>query len=383
MNHLYIKAKQFIFSDRIESGGYLHIYGDQIEGLIKEVPKNATVIDYSQYTIAPGLIDTHIHGIAGVDVMDCNKEAILKMAEELLSCGVTAFLPTTLTSSEENLISACSSIKEATLEENNGAEIVGIYMEGPYFTEKHKGAQNPIYFKDSSFSELDDWIKASDNMIRKVALAAERNNSNEYFSELKKRGIVGCIGHTDSTFSQCADSIDAGASMFVHTFNGMSPLHHREPGAVGAAMYFENTYAELIPDLMHVHPAAMEILIRSKGVDHVCLISDCMRAGKMADGNYHLGEFVVKVEDGRALTESGSLAGSTLQLLEGVKNVANLPSISLVSAFKMASLIPARSINIDKTHGSLDSGKVASFIVVDEELNLQASYVRGQRKWTK
>lgn len=377
----FIKADRFFFASEVKEKGYLVIEDGKFGVWTMDVPETADILDYSGYQIAPGLVDTHIHGFAGFDVMDNSAEGIHKMSEGLLSTGVTSFLPTTLTSSFEQLEKVSATVASVA-DDVKGAKIRGIYFEGPYFTEKYKGAQNPSYMKDPSLDEFAKWQKAANGLIKKIALAPEREGVAEFVNTLTKQGVTVALGHSNGTYDEAKAIVDAGASVWVHAYNGMRGLTHREPGMVGAVYNIPDTYAELICDGHHVSPVACEILMREKGHNHVALITDCMRAGGEPDGNYMLGEFPVIVENGTArLKETGNLAGSILKLKDGVKNVVSWGIADVAQAIQMASLIPAISVGIDKVCGQLKEGFAADFIVLDDNLELVATYLDGEKRY--
>ncbi|MFU2163625.1 N-acetylglucosamine-6-phosphate deacetylase [Streptococcus pluranimalium] len=375
----YLKADRFYFVDGVKEGGYLPLNDGVFGTWQSQAPSDGEILDYSGKQIAPGLVDTHIHGFAGWDVMDASADGIHAMSEGLLSTGVTSFLPTTLTSSFEQL-EKVSAVLADVADEVKGAKIQGIYFEGPYFTEEYKGAQNPAYMFDPSLEEFDKWQKAAGGRIKKIALAPERQGVEEFVSTVTKQGVTVALGHSNATYEQAKKAVEAGASVWVHAYNGMRGLTHREPGMVGAVYNIPDTYAELITDGHHVSSVASEILMREKGCDHVALITDCMRAGGQPDGDYMLGEFPVIVENGTArLKDSGSLAGSILQLKDGLKNVVDWGIATPEEAIKMASYVPAKSVGIDHVCGQLTEGYAADFIVLDKDLALVATYLDGQK----
>lgn len=378
---VYLYAKSIILEDTERANAYLEIKDDGTFGTILEEKPEGTIIDYSAYHLAPGLVDTHIHGYASHDVMDNDFEGIKVISEGLLSCGVTSWLPTTLTDSVENLDAVCETIGQHAGQES-GAKIQGIFLEGPFFTEKYKGAQNPKYMSDPSIEKLDKWHRLSQGLVNKIAIAPERQGVKEFIEFANSKDIRTALAHSDATYQQAKEAVDAGANIFVHVYNGMSGLHHREPGMVGAALNLKKVYAEMICDGHHVHPAAAEVVIKARGPEETVLITDCMRAGGMGEGLSRLGEFEVVVKDGTArLKDSGSLAGSILELIEAVQNVLAWGLVSLPDALRMASLAPAKSVGIDHVCGLIAEGRPADLIVVDDSGQLIATYLDGQKRF--
>lgn len=376
-----VKADRFYFPFETKEGGYLLLKDGVFGEWQSEQPEGIEILDYSGFQIAPGLVDTHIHGFAGADVMDADSDGILKISEGLLSTGVTSFLPTTLTSSFEQLEAAAASVAKVAGTEK-GAKIQGIYFEGPYFTEEFKGAQNPSYMSNPSLEEFSKWQEVSNGLIKKIALAPEREGVADFVSTVTQQGVTVALGHSNATYEQAKSAVNAGASVWVHAYNGMRGLTHREPGMVGAVYNIPNTYAELICDGHHVSPVACDILKQQKGHENIALITDCMRAGGCPDGNYLLGEFPVIVEKGTArLKDNGSLAGSVLELMDSVKNVVSWGLASPAEAIHMASYVPAKSVNIDDVCGQLKEGYAADFLVLDSDLELVATYLNGEKVW--
>ncbi|MDR7239795.1 N-acetylglucosamine-6-phosphate deacetylase [Neobacillus drentensis] len=377
MKSKFIFAERFFLEDTVTGPGFLEINNGKFGGFTKNKPNHpAEIIDYQGSWIAPGLVDTHIHGFNGHDVMDNDFEGMNLISEGLLSCGVTSFLPTTLTSSTESLNKVVEMIG-ANYNNVQGAKIKGIFLEGPFFTEKHKGAQNTKYFGDPSIDKLKKWQELSNQSIKKIAIAPERKGVAEFVEYAVKEGIVVALAHSEATYEEAKQAVDKGASIFVHTYNGMSPLHHREPGMVGAAMNLKNVFAEIICDGHHVHPIAASILMNIRSRKETVMVTDCMMAGGMPEGHYQLGEFPVEVKDGAARLESGGLAGSILQLKDAVKNVVKWGIATPAEAIYMASTGPAKSVQIDGECGKIAVGYAADFIVLNPELDLTATYLDG------
>ncbi|MBG0964927.1 N-acetylglucosamine-6-phosphate deacetylase [Bacillus sp. SRB1LM] len=374
---MYIFADLFFLERKVVGPGFLEIKDGEFGVFSENLPdKVAEIIDYTGYWIAPGLVDTHIHGFRNHDIMDNDFQGLNEISEGLLTCGVTSFLPTTLTSSTEALNHVVEMIG-ANYTKVRGAKIKGIFLEGPFFTEKHKGAQNTKYFCNPSVEKLEVWQRLSNDSIKKIAIAPERKGVAEFVEYAVGEEIAVALAHSDATYEEAKQAVERGASIFVHTFNGMSPLHHREPGMAGAAMNLKDVFAEIICDGHHVHPAVANILMNARGRDQTVLVTDCMMAGGMPEGTYQLGEFAVEVKAGAARIEGGSLAGSVLQLKDAVKNVVDWGIATPEEAIYMASTAPAKSIGMDGECGKIAKGYAADFIVLNPELKLMATYLDG------
>lgn len=376
----FIYADKFFLNSGVKGAGYLDVTDGIFGTYTKEKPEGAEIIDQTGKWIAPGLVDTHIHGYKNHDVMDNDAEGIKVMSEALLSCGVTSFLPTTLTSSKERLKDVAETIGKV-YQDVDGAKIQGIYFEGPFFTEEHKGAQNPSYFGDPDLDTFHEWQDASGGLIKKIALAPERKGVKEFVKTVTDEGVVVSLGHSNGTLEEAQEAVEAGASVFVHAYNGMRGLNHREPGMVGALLTLQHVFSELICDGHHVHPQAAEVLMEKAGHDHVALITDCMMAGGMPDGNYNLGEFPVVVKEGTARLDSGNLAGSILKLKEAIKNVVDWDIATPEQAIMMASYVPAVSCKIDDKCGMIAEGRAADFIVLEPNMDLVATYLDGVERY--
>lgn len=360
--------------------GYIKIRDKIIESVGTEPAGHEEVLDYTGKIVAPGFFDTHVHGYGGYDIMDCRKESLLKISEGIAKTGVTSFLATTLTDSQERLNEACRIVGE-NKDACRGAKVEGIFLEGPFFTEKYKGAQNPKYMGDPDIEKLRGWKRLSRGLVKKIAIAPERKGSIEFIRAAVGEGVRVALGHSEASYEEAKEAVDAGASIFVHTYNGMSPLAGRAPGMVGAALATENTFAELICDGCHVHPASAKIVMRAKSRSNTLLITDCMMAGGMPEGNYKLGEFDVIVDKTTARLESGSLAGSILRLCDAVRNVVQWGIASEHDAVNMASIVPARSLGLEEKIGSIAQGKAADLNILDSDLKLLATYIDGERRF--
>ncbi len=340
--------------------------------------KEADIIDASDKYIVPGFIDIHMHGGGGFDAMDGNAEAIKKIAVAHSRFGTTAFLPTTMTMSRDKIIQSLKGIRKAYEEGNTAAEILGIHMEGPYINISRKGAQKEEDIKKASVEEFLEFEKVSGNLIRIITMAPEMPGAIDFIKWLHKKGIIISIGHTEATYEEVQESIRAGASHVTHTFNAMSGLNHRKPGVAGAALTSPELMIEMIADGIHLHPAVMKILVRTKEMGKIILITDAMRAAGMPDGLYELGGQEVKVADGQARLNDGTLAGSILTLDKAVRNMVDLVGVSLPEAVKMATINPAKRLGIEDRKGSIEVGKDADIVILDKKLEVDTTIVKGR-----
>ncbi len=340
------------------------------------------IIDAQGAYVAPGLVDVHIHGYNNVDVSDNDSDGIRKMAHGLLANGVTSFLPTTLTVDWATLESVCGHIREL-MEESlspdfDGAQIAGMHMEGPFINPTKKGAQNEAYILAP---DADKVIPLQD-VIKVITFAPEMPGGMEFTRRLRKEtNIALSIGHTSANFDQAMDAIHAGVMRSTHTFNAMTPLMHRDPGVVGAALN-SDIYTELIPDTFHVNKGIFPMMARLKG-NKLVLITDALRSAGMPDGEYENGGQVFVLKGIECRLKDGTIAGSVLRLNQGVRNLRDYGYVPLYTAVRAASLNAAESAHIEERKGSLTPGKDADIILMDEDCNVLRTIVRGVCKYVK
>lgn len=376
---MYYFARKIILEDRVLKDSYMEVKGSKVVSFTKDKPQNYE--DLGEI-IAPGLVDTHIHGYAGRDLMDFKEGSLNEISKGLLECGVTSFIPTSLTASTDELDDVCKLVGDE-FKNVNGARVRGLFLEGPFFTDKYKGAQNSSYMEDPNLNKLERWKDLSAGLLNKIALAPERKGSIDFIKKARSMGIKVGLGHSDASYKEALRAVDAGANIFIHTYNAMSGLHHRKPGMVGACMNTDS-FGEIICDGYHVDKLAVDILMKIKGKDKIVLISDCMEAGGRPEGEYKLGKLPVLVKNGQArLKGRGKLAGSVLKLNQAVKNIVDWGLADFYEAIQMASLNPAKSLAIDKYCGKLKEGYEADFIVLDKSLELRATYLGGKKVFEK
>ena len=366
---------KLILKDRIVEGKAL-LYTDVIEGIVDadKVPADAEIIDAAGKYVAPGLIDLHIHGYLGKDVCDGSVESMRTICEGIVKNGVTGFLPTTMTVSLDVIIKALETCRSLMEESKtwNGTTILGVHAEGPFINTKKKGAQNPEYILVPSA----EFVKEYADVIRIISLAPEMDENFKEITKMRKEtDVIVSMGHTDADYDTAMASTNVGVRHATHLFNAMSPLAHRNPGVVGAALNSDVT-VELIVDTFHVNPALYNMVYKLKG-DKLCFITDCLPAGGLPEGEYTLGgqKFVSKGIECRL--PDGTIAGSILALNKGVWNVYTNSDIPLYECVNCASLNPANAIGIGDKKGSLEVGKDADIIITDCEFNVEKTIIGG------
>jgi N-acetylglucosamine-6-phosphate deacetylase len=335
-------------------------------------------VDIKGDLVIPGLIDIHTHGNSGYDFSDGDKEGLEHMGRYLLSHGVTGFMPTSMTLPYSKL-EKCFKIADELKSESNPqcAEIVGIHMEGPFLSEKRKGAQNASYLRNPDIETFCELQKASGGLIGIVDIAPELEQSTKFIENVTRDGTIVSLAHTDADYNTAKEAFDKGATHVTHLFNGMPGLHHRNPGVIGAAAERGDVYAELICDGVHVHPAVIRMAFMLFP-HRICLISDAIRCCGMPYGEYELGGQAVTVKEGEARLHDGTLAGSNTNLFECMKKAISF-GIPIEEAVEAASSVPARCLGIDDKKGNIQVGNDADFVVCDKEMNIKEVYKHGER----
>lgn len=332
-------------------------------------------IDCEGLMMIPGLVDVHTHGAIGLEASDASLEAIEELSRFEGEHGVTTFLPTMSTQSTETLKDAAKAVACAK-PLVKGAKIGGIHMEGPYFSMKYKGAQNPEHIRRPSAEEFFEINKASGEIVKLISIAPENEGSEEFVKAVKDSVKVSA-GHTDADYETMLNAIEWGVTQLTHSFNAMRGLHHRNPGALGAAID-GNVFCELISDGMHVHPAMVRLFYKAVGAERLVLISDSVRSAYLPDGEYNSCGMRVFVKNGKATLEDGTIAGSSSTLFDCFKSAVGF-GIPLEDAVRAATYNPAKAVGIDGECGVIKQGRAADFLLVDNALNLKAVYVDGKR----
>ncbi|KDE63581.1 N-acetylglucosamine-6-phosphate deacetylase [Fusobacterium necrophorum] len=375
-----LKNATMILFDRIFKGD-LRIKGRHISEIEENLVKNEKeeVLDLEGKLLIPGFIDVHIHGADGADAMDGSIESLQKISKYLASKGTTNFLATTLTSSKEMLKKFLSCIGEVQNQEMEGANIFGAHMEGPYFDVEYKGAQNEKYIKMAGMEEIQEYLSVKKDLVKLFALSPNSNNL-DIIRYLVKEGVIVSVGHSAASFEQVMAAVEAGLSHATHTFNGMKGFTHRDPGVVGAVLDSDEITAEVIFDKIHVHPEAVRVLIKTKGVEKVVCITDSMSATGLPCGRYKLGELDVNVVDNQArLSSNGALAGSVLTMDKAFRHLLEL-GYNLMDAVKLTSTNVAKEFHLNT--GMIRVGKDADLVVLDEKHEVKMTIVKGKIKYS-
>lgn len=366
---------RIILPNRIIEGGSIS-FSDKIEEISEasEKRKDARIIDLKGATVIPGLIDLHTHGYKGADVSDGIVKDIEMMANEVAFNGVTAFLPTTMTVSIEDLEKAFNAVRKVKSGGTpNGAEILGIHAEGPFINPERCGAQP----KEYAIKPQAELVLNNKDIIKMITVAPETDADHAVIRRIKNESdIVISIGHTTADYDETIAAIEAGASHATHLFNAMTGLNHRSPGTVGACLFSDKVSCELICDTFHIHPAFFSMLFKLAG-NRINLITDSMRACGLSDGVYELGGQTVYVKGIRCLLPSGVIAGSVLKLNQAIKNVVD-NGVDVCAAVNAASLNPAKTLGIENERGSLEVGKRADIVICDDDFNIKNVYRAGR-----
>lgn len=379
MEKILLKNGKFVLANRIVSGDLLIIDGKIKKITEKENPLYENGIDLKGKYVVPGFIDAHIHGAYGADAMDGTVEALKTISSFVVKHGTTNFLATTLTSTKEILKNVLEKVAEVQDKELDGANIFGSHMEGPYFDIQYKGAQNEKYMKPAGIEEIKEYLSVKPGLVKLFSLSPKDETTLEAIKFLKENGVVVSVGHSAVNFDDVQKAIKAGLSHSTHTYNGMRGFTHREPGVVGAVLTNDAVMAEIIFDKIHVHPEAVRLLLKAKGVDKVECITDAMSATGLPDGNYKLGELDVYVKDSQArLVSNDSLAGSVLTLDKAFKNVIEL-GYSIFDAVKMTSTNAAKEFGLNT--GEISEGKDADLVVLNDDYSVDMTFVKGKLKY--
>jgi len=386
---LIINHANLIFPAKLIRNGYLICENGRIagygEGRFTSV-SNDTEIDASGNYLSPGFIDIHTHGAGGSDFMDNTIEAYLKIAQTHAKYGTTSLLPTTLASSNDELYKTLEVYKDAKVKNKRGATFLGLHLEGPYFSYEQRGAQDPKYLRNPHPDEYNAILNFSDDIVR-WSLAPELDGSLAFGKELRLRGILASIAHTNAIYEEVLEAFEVGFTHMTHLYSAMSTVTRRNAfryaGAVEAAYLIDDMTVEIIADGVHLPKPLLQFVYKFKGPDKIALCTDSMRGAGMPDGESILGSIEngqkVIIEDGVAkMPDRSGFAGSVATTDRLVRTMIEVADVSLVDAVKMMTLTPARIIGVDSRKGSLEIGKDADLVIFDNRISIQKTIVQGE-----
>ncbi|MBL1081840.1 N-acetylglucosamine-6-phosphate deacetylase [Streptomyces actinomycinicus] len=352
-------------------GGQLAVDGKRIAGT---APAGAQVTDLTGHWVVPGFVDIHNHGGGGASFFGTAEEILTAIRTHRLH-GTTTLVASTVTDEMDLLVGQAGLLSELAEQ----GDIAGIHFEGPFIAPCRKGAHSEELLRDPEPAEVRKLIDAARGKAKMVTLATELPGGIDSVRLLAEHGVIAAVGHTDASYEQTVEAIDAGATVATHLFNAMPALGHRTPGPVAALLEDERVTVELINDGTHLHPAALELAFRHAGADRVAFITDAMDAAGSGDGRYMLGPLEVEVRDGVArLVEGGSIAGSTLTLDRAFRRAVTVDGLSVEDAVKALSANPARLLGLSDRIGSLEPGKDADLVVLDADFTLKGVMRQGE-----
>lgn len=351
------------------------------DGRFVSVGNTSTIIDGNGCYMIPGLIDIHFHGCMGADASDGDADAVKTICRYELSNGITSICPATMTVELGELKRALANVAEhidLSRENKNLSRIVGVNLEGPFISADKAGAHKTEHIKECDLSLFDVLYETADGNIKIVDIAPEKVGAKDFIKEVSKKTIVS-VAHTGADYDVAMEAFESGASHVTHLYNAMTGMQHRNPGVVGAALENGHVMVEMICDGIHVHKTVIKATFSMFGADRIVLISDSMRATGLSDGEYMLGGQKVLVKGKRARLEDGTIAGSVVNLMDALRFLVREVSIPLEDVVRCATVNPAMQLGIFDEVGSIDEGKLADFVLLDEELMIKSVYKEGTK----
>ena len=375
-----------VLEDRVVTGSVIVHKGEIAQIIAKDGEDAASAATEQYYSVdgrggwlLPGFIDVHVHGGFGADFMDASSGSFDTITKFHASQGTTAMLATTMTASKDEIEAVLRAVSDYRKAEMPYAALYGVHLEGPFISEKWPGAQNPAHIMAPQLEWIKKWHYDWPGLIRQLTLAPEKAGSIETIVWLAEQSIITACGHTDAVYDEVIAAANAGLTQAVHSYNAMRGLHHREPGTLGAVLTDDRIAAELIADGIHVHPAAIKLLLAAKPAGKVILITDAMAAAGMPDGEYSLGGLAVIVKGGEARLQGGNaLAGSCLTMIGAVRYMLEHTNLTITEVSRLASGNAAKQLGISDRTGSITAGKQADLVLTDAKLNVQQTWVQGR-----
>jgi N-acetylglucosamine-6-phosphate deacetylase len=375
---LTLKNAHVVLPERVIDNGSIVVEAGVITSIGDSTVSKGEVMDLSGSVLLPGFIDVHNHGAVGVDVMEATPAGLREVSEYLETQGVTGWLPTLVPGSDAEYERVAAAVSEVMRDSSGrGARVLGLHYEGPFVNSAQCGALHVEHFKTYSRPEDLDHLRVPENGARMITLAPEITGGVDLVRELKARGWVISIGHTRASLETLDAACDAGARHMTHFMNAMSPLHHRTPGPIAWGLSRDDVTFDMIADGIHLDPFMLRLLVKIKGAQGISLISDAIAAAGKGDGDYNIWGETISVKNGRTANAAGSIAGSVISMLDAVRVLRSL-DITWVEIAQMASLNPARLLNLDHECGSIEIGKRADLIALNSDSTIGLTLVGGR-----
>ena len=375
---LLLRDVRIVLENRIIEDGMIFIEDERIVSVGENLRADAETLSLGGLTVLPGFIDVHIHGAVGVDVMEASADGLNEVSAYLATQGVTGWLATLVPGSDENYASVSAAVGRAMNgAETNSARVLGIHYEGPFVNSAQCGALHTEYFKTYGSPKDLDALPVPENALRMITMAPEIAGGVDLVRELTRRGWVISIGHTRADLQVLDEACEAGAQHMTHFMNAMAPLHHRNPGPIAWGLSRDDVTVDLIADGVHIHPFMLRLLMKTKGANGISLISDAIAAAGKGDGDYQIWGETITVKNGRTANAAGSIAGSVISMLDAVRLLHSL-GVSYIDLARMASSNPAKLLGADKDRGSIEAGKRADLVALDDDGNVKLTLVGGR-----
>ena len=376
METTYIKNARILTEDGVIPGALLCRNGViEAVGSVPQ-PVDAEAVDAGGALLAPGFLDLHTHGAVNVDVNDADPEGLVRISRFFASHGVTGWLCSILTDTQEQTLRCIAAAKEA-MQDTSGARLLGIHLEGPSLSPQYAGAMPQHLLRNGDAALIHRYQEAADGAIRTMTIAPELPGALDAIRELSGEMILS-LGHSNATYDQAIAAIDAGARCITHTFNAMRLFHQHEPAIMGAVLE-SDVYCEAICDGRHLHPGSVRFLLKMKGYDRVIAITDSIMAAGLPDGNYKLGVNDVIVEEGDAKLKDGTRAGSTLTTGQAFRNLMKFTGESPEKILPLLTENPATMLGLQNSIGFIGEGKDADVLIMDSEFQIKETFVKGRR----